>query len=115
VRIAGTNSNLLARAYGVTPPARPASPSIETRAARVEDSATLASIHAVRPASERSSVSASRNLERLVAATVPGTVDFDGDTTSLSAPGAYTMYGRPADKNAAAVAVQTGRSLDITG
>jgi hypothetical protein len=115
VRIVGTNSNLLNRAYGVAPPARPQSASIETRAARVEDSASLASIQSVRPSGGHSSVSGAGNLERLVAATVPGRVDFDGDMTSLSAPGAYTMHGRPADRNAAAVGVQTGRSLDITG
>ncbi len=115
MRIAGTNSHLLARAYGVAPQARSVAQALEARAARVEDSTSIASIRAAQPAARPAGLNSSGGVERLVAATVPGRVDFDGDTSSLTAPGAYTMYGRPADKNAAAVAVQTGRSLDITG
>jgi hypothetical protein len=115
VRIAGTNSNLLARAYGVALQKPPTHASIHTRADGVRDTASLASIRATQPAARTEGPNASGGVERLVAATVPGRVDFDGDTSSLTAPGAYTMYGRPADKNAAAVAVQTGRALDITG
>ncbi len=110
---------MLARAYGVGSPAapvRPAAPGVETRAARVSDNASIASI---RPADVAARVSAApggtgiANLERLVAANVPGRVDFDSPAISLSAPGNYTMHGRPADRNAAAVAVQNGRALDL--
>jgi hypothetical protein len=116
VKIVGTNSHLLARAYGVaspTAPARTSTPSIETRASRISDSATLGSIRTPDVAARVSQAAPGVNLERLVAATVPGRVDFDSPSVSLSAPGNYTMHGRPADRNAAAVAVQTGRALDL--
>lgn len=116
MKIVGTNSHLLARAYGVPSPAvppRPSTPSLESRAARVSDSANLGSIRAPEVAARVSQAAPGVNLERLVAATVPGRVDFDSQTVSLSAPGNYTMHGRPADRNAAAVAVQTGRALDL--
>lgn len=51
--------------------------------------------------------------QSLVAGVVPGRVDFSGDqprqATSLS------MYRHPADRNAAATAVNVGRSLDVSG
>lgn len=116
MKIVGTNSHLLARAYGVGSPyapQRPAAPSLESRAARVADSASLASIGPASVAGAASSAQAPAGIDRLVAATVPGRVDFDAPSLSLSAPGAYTMHGRPADRNAAAVGVQSGRALDL--
>lgn len=116
VKIAGTNSDMLARAYGVgspAAPARPATPSIESRAARVSDSASIASLRSPDVAARVSAATGTAGLERLVAASVPGRVDFDAPSVSLSAPGNYTMHGRPADRNAAAVAIQTGRALDL--
>jgi hypothetical protein len=51
--------------------------------------------------------------QKLVAAVVPGRVDFSGETPR---PGAgLQMYRHPADKNAAATGVQLGRSLDVSG
>src|SRR5690606_29544591 len=115
---------LLARAYGIPPrppappsaPVRDCLPCAEDRVAQVRDVASLASIAKITPAPAPTAASPLANLERLVAATVPGGVDFDGaaSAATLSAPGSYTMFGRPADKNAAAVAVQTGRALDIS-
>lgn len=54
------------------------------------------------------------NVQRLVAAVVPGSVDFSGSVPA-AAPGALPFYRNPADKNAAAVAIDAGRSLDVTG
>lgn len=116
MKIVGTNPHVLARAYGVGSPAAPsrlATPSIETRAARVSDSASIASIGPVKAPGAVSGPQATAGIDRLVAATVPGRVDFDAPSISLTAPGNYTMHGRPADRNAAAVAVQTGRALDL--
>ncbi len=59
------------------------------------------------------------NVQRLVAATVPGKIDFivgaNGASTPMPATGALPMYRNPADKNAAAVGVEAGRMLDIEG
>jgi hypothetical protein len=51
--------------------------------------------------------------QRLVAAVVPGSVDFSGDVPAV-AQGAIAFYRNPADRNAAALAVNVGRSLDAT-
>jgi hypothetical protein len=54
---------------------------------------------------------------RLVAGAVSVPVDFDIPVTAAPAPsrGALAMYRHPADKNAAATAVNVGRSVDLTG
>jgi hypothetical protein len=46
----------------------------------------------------------------LVAARVPGGIDFDAQMPTRS----MQMYTRPADKNAAATAVDAGRVLDLS-
>lgn len=53
------------------------------------------------------------NAQRLVAAVVPGKVDFSGSVPA-AAPGAMPLYRNPADRNAAALSVEAGRSLDVT-
>jgi hypothetical protein len=50
--------------------------------------------------------------ERLVAAVVPGGVDFSAGAPA-PAPAAIPMYRHPADRNAAAVSVQAGRMIDV--
>ncbi len=50
--------------------------------------------------------------ERLVAAVVPGGVDFSAGAPA-AAPAAIPMYRHPADRNAAAVSVHAGRMIDI--
>ncbi len=52
--------------------------------------------------------------ERLVAAVVPGKVDFSAGVQP-PAPSAIPMYRHPADRNAAAVSVEAGRMIDVTG
>jgi len=123
VKIAGTNSHLLARAYGAPAPlprpaaaTSPAPGSIESRASRVADTASVGALRSPDVAARlQTPQAAAAQLERLVAATVPGRVDFDAQGASLSAAGSYTMHGRPADRNAAALAVQAGRTLDVQG
>ena len=62
---------------------------------------------------------ASGPVSRLVAAAVPGSVDFSGDTPKPSTDG-MPLYRHPADRNAAATGVQAGRvvvgrTLDTQG
>ncbi len=53
------------------------------------------------------------NAQRLVAAVVPGHVDFSGSAPAV-AQGALPFYRNPADKNAAAtLTTNTGRALDL--
>lgn len=87
----------VARAYGPSAGPRPVQPS-----ARVAAPASVKAAAKIEPSS------------RLVAATVPGKVDFRADVPQ---PGsvALPMYRHPADKNQAATAIQLGRSLDISG
>jgi hypothetical protein len=50
---------------------------------------------------------------RLVAAPVPGRVNFSGAAPAPDAS-SFAMYAHPADKNAAATAVSAGRLIDVT-
>lgn len=112
---------MLARAYGLPPSRAAVAPGalapnpIESRAARVADIASVSGVRSPEVAARITGVDSAANVSRLVAAAVPGRVSFEGEDASLSAPGSYTMHGRPADRNAAAVGVQTGRSIDISG
>ncbi|MFO0832798.1 MAG: hypothetical protein U0637_13280 [Phycisphaerales bacterium] len=68
----------------------------------------------VTPAAPQPATRTPTSIQRLVAAVVPGSVDFSGSTPS-AAPGAMAFYRNPADRNAAAIGVEAGRSLDVTG
>ncbi len=52
-------------------------------------------------------------ISRVVAARVPGGIDFSTDTPTPTAS-AMPFYRHPADKNAAATAVSAGRVIDTT-
>jgi hypothetical protein len=54
------------------------------------------------------------SARRIVAGIVPGKVDFSGDTPA-PAPASLPMYRHPADKNAAATAINAGKFIDIQG
>jgi hypothetical protein len=100
----------LARAYGVQGGA-----SVQ-RAARPADTQTSGVVSQARVAAGPSDADKLPSpAQRLVAAQVPGRVDFTGDQPAPSAAGTLSMYRHPADKNAAATAVSLGRSLDVRG
>lgn len=87
-------------------------------------SAVVAKIAPVSPAAANPYPSESRSdgVRRLVGAVVPGGVEFSqsGEAqasrpTGESAYSPLAMYRHPADKNAAATAVNVGRRLDVQG
>jgi hypothetical protein len=55
----------------------------------------------------------SPGASRMVAATVGGRIDFQEPASQTD--GALPMYRHPADRNAAATAVNAGRVLDVEG
>lgn len=96
-----TNPFHIARAYGAAPAQRP------------QPIAPAGEVQTTRPGAAARPPGA---VGSLVAGVVPGGVSFkeDGSTAQPSAP-AIQMYRHPADKNAAATAVQVGRRLDVQG
>lgn len=60
------------------------------------------------------SVERSPQIARLIAARVPGGIDFNAsETASPLAPSSHALYRSPADRNQAATGVFAGRVLDI--
>ena len=104
--IAPTNPFQIARAYGVNQPAAP----------RMQGAAP---VHQTDTLSTRAPLAASR----LVAAVVPGKVDFDAPQTAGTVGGAggagvdrtMQLYRHPADRNIAATGVTLGRAIDVSG
>jgi len=115
MQINGNNqASLLARMYGTG------------AAAPVRASGPSAVVGKVGPAQPSAPVDKAEVKTRapavnaLVAAVVPGKVDFSGEvakptTTALGAGGTYQMYRRPTDRMEAAIAVSVGRGLDVQG
>lgn len=58
---------------------------------------------------------ASLRLARLIAATVPGGIDFSSAEPTPTASNALPMYRHPYDRNAAATGVHAGRVIDVVG
>jgi hypothetical protein len=92
------------------PEAGPISDVLPLRAAQTTDRVELSSSLPTTPAGGRS----------LIAATVPGGVSFGPEAPTKSRAianpsGVYAMYQVPGEKNAAATAVNVGRSLDVQG
>lgn len=110
----------LAQAYGVPLPVRPApavAPQPALAASPIQPSKPAQRTQAVagaRIATPEIPVDTSRRLSALVAARVPGQIDFSASGQPVAA-GALPLYRHPADKNAAATALSAGRSLDVTG
>lgn len=96
----------------------PTNPYHIARAYGVQGGASAASVRPVQNSAATQSVQSSEKqpsaAQRLVAAVVPGRVDFSGATPQ---PGvnALQMYRHPAERNAAATGVMLGRSLDVSG
>jgi len=113
----GVQSQAFAQARSAyAKPKPPVAPSSEApdvlplRAAGTVDRVELSSSLPSTPAGGRS----------LIAATVPGGVSFGPETpvkprAALNPAGVYAMYQVPGEKNAAATAVNVGRSLDVQG
>ena len=91
MRINGMPAHV-ARAYGAPPPVKSA-----------------------QPASATKSAAETRKPESLVAATVPGKVNFQGTIAPTTSPDAFAMYTRSADRVEAAVGVALGRTIDVRG
>lgn len=107
-----TNPYHISRAYGAAPTA-PAGAS--TVAGRTRGSTTAESIAAPRVAQGGVTPGMNANVRRLVAGVVPGRIDFTAGVAMPSRDGVIPMYRHPADKNAAAVAVHAGRTIDVNG
>jgi hypothetical protein len=109
MRITGTSSSLplnIAKAYGVKP------------AATTRPTDGTSPIASIAPARKPDSFQSSSVANPLVAARVSQKVNFDSAAAIRpvqSAAPALPMYTRAADKMEAAVAVQIGRTLDVTG
>jgi hypothetical protein len=54
-------------------------------------------------------------MRELVAARTTAPIAFDGSSAPVSAATAFPLYSRAADRIEAAVAVQFGRAIDMTG
>ena len=96
---APTNPFHVARAYGVQPttsvrPVNPVTPAAST---------DIAGRLGVDP------------LARLVAARVPGGIDFQTQQPTTTAAGSLPFYRHPADRNLAAVNLEAGRLVDMNG
>ncbi len=66
------------------------------------------------PATQASRVASSTAISQLVAARVPGGMDFDSSTmTPVRSAGPYQLYARPTDRLEAATGVQCGRIIDL--
>jgi hypothetical protein len=111
----------LAKAYGVRPAAKPTDrPAITvTPVAPGVDR-----VDGVRAPADTADLATTRKAEairqRLVAGVVPGGVAFENGTARATAPtperaAAIPFYRHPADKNAAATAIDLGARLDTRG
>ncbi len=108
MNVSGPNMPLsIARAYGLAPAdrVRVAAPTVEARAGRKIDSAEL---------SGAAAAGIAQAAGKLVAAKVPGGIDFSAAEPAPRAP-TLALYSHPADRNVAATKVALGRSLDVTG
>ncbi|MBL8745437.1 MAG: hypothetical protein JNK58_03680 [Phycisphaerae bacterium] len=93
-----TNPFHIARAYRISP---------QPRAQSASAPAFVAPAQASQPQPASTS--------RLVAAAIPGRVEFSSDAPRPSDAASIPMYRHPADRNAAATAVTAGRTIDIQG
>ena len=122
MRIDGSNNALLARAYGINgarpaqrvQPAAPVERGHPTDPLRFARTTEAQRAYGVDRVSAPVVTKAPTNAERLVAARVPGGIDFTADGPTPRGP-SLPLYRHPADKNAAAVSVEVGRSVDIAG
>lgn len=108
----------LARTYGVGggKPASPAASAFSGVIAKVAPAAPVAPTEQTRAIEAATAARAqpSGKLDHLVAAVVPGKVDFSGDTARPTGP-VLPFYSRPTDRNETATVLSLGKRLDISG
>jgi hypothetical protein len=100
---------LTTRSVTVRPAAQ--APRLADVDARANAAAKLDSFQFSRPA--RTTLPSAAPSALMVAASVPGSVDFTADSMAPAPSSALPMYRHPADRNAAATAVNAGRVLDL--
>lgn len=112
----------VARAYGVQPAARtPGAPAAQpakaaTPTGPVGKIALTTPTGRVSPAGEVQGVARPQQVGKLVAGTVERSLNFDGAATVPNgSPHTLQLYNRAADKIEAAVAVNIGRAIDVSG
>ena len=75
---------------------------------------SLPAVSVPAPSTRSAREASSLNIGRLVAARVPGGMEFDTSAmTPIRSSGAYQMYTRAADRLEAATGVQCGRVIDL--
>lgn len=106
-----------ARAYGVRPaPATQPRPTTGASAGPLTPASAIERSDAVRDQADLSSAAARRQkLSRVIAASVEQQPEFQPDVRPEPGAMALPFYRHPADKNAAAVSIDAGRTLDIEG
>ncbi len=97
------------RAFEAMPGVRQTQPTQSTNGVQsgrtVQDTAQLQGV-------SQTSAARARVVSKLVAATVPGKVDFT-NSASPTQTTSIPLYKHPADKNAAATGVFSGRAIDV--
>jgi len=118
MRIDGSSNLVYTRFAGVNGPAA-AGPAQKAQAAaqsQIQTQALRRAETAQRVDTVERTQARSATIGRLVAARVAGGVDFSGETARPSAERseAIPLYGRAADRNAAATSLSVGRGLDVS-
>jgi hypothetical protein len=119
----------VAKAYNAAPPAAAnrvnldsakldsARPASSARPAAIPGTAGAGASGPAREADQAQLAAAKKraDIRRLVAARVEGGIDFSTGSVRPAATGALPLYRHPADKNAAATAIDMGRRVDVQG
>lgn len=125
-----SNPYHIARAYGLgvgqgpTPPGlsgptkggRPAfTPDLKEPLAGAQGSVFAGPLVRLGVPARQSVAGANPSIDRIVAARVPGGIDFTPPSGPVPKFAAMQMYRHPADKHAAATALSVGLQLDVNG
>ncbi len=115
MRIDGpSNPYHISQAYGVSPQSRVARPAPTTAASQVQRADAVSRADTVATIGRAAETTKVAPTSKLVAAVVPGGVDFTA-ATPMPSRAALQMYRHPADRNSAATMVALGRSVDVNG
>lgn len=108
----------VARAYGVKPPAAPVpAPAAAKPASMPFTTPFTAPVTAPTPslAPPAPAPTSTESVSSLVGGRVSRPIDFSAEPVAARSSHAFQLYTRAADKIEAAVAVQIGRTIDVTG